>query len=336
MTGHGTFEPHASFYRYASGESGFPRASFRKHSVSEECIDFIQSLMSPRPKDRLLASQALFHSWIAIEDESDLDHIFDVEESPITPITPSDGDEPSQQTQASAEWTQETAKCMEDLADRSHGSLQESRGDDDPVTIRMGVTSAVADTRFTTERTTKRTAEKRLSNSGRHLKTEDSGERSPEPDENDHPQREESSSTKSDFEDSDPPENTPTSKIYMEDADEDGNPIEGTKIFPAGKRRRHLDLIKNSRSRKELFNRNETQLHSLTRSPSPVGHGQRTSRGLTQGREVYSHDGHTQNPDKTRPSSYAEFVVQSAHARDHDQSTRHLDALTFEYCESST
>lgn len=289
--------------------------------------------MSPRPKDRLLASQALFHSWIAIEDESDLDHISDVDESPVTPVTPSDGDLSSQRTQASAAWTQETAKCTENLVDRSDGSLQKSKDDDEPVTIHMGVSSVVADTRLTTERTTKRTAEKRLSNSERHPKVEDSGERSREPDRDDHPQREESSRINSGSEDPDPHENTPTNNAYMEDADEDGNPIEGTKIYPAGKRRRHEDIINNSGSRRELFERNKIQLHSRTRSASPVGHGQRTSRGRTQDREVYSHDGRAQLPAKPRPC-FAELVPQSADARDHDQSARYLDALTFEHCES--
>lgn len=333
MTGHGTFEPHLSFYRYASGESDFPRFSFRKHSVSEECIDFIQSLMSPRPKDRLLASQALFHSWIAIEDESDLDHISDVGESPVTPVTPvtiSDGEESSQRTQASAAWTQETAKCTGNLADRSDGILQESKDDDGPVTMSMGMSSVVADTRFTTERTAKRTAEKRLSNSGRHPKMEDSDERSPEPDGNDHPQCEESSRTRSDSEDSDPHEDTPTNKAYMEDADEDGNPIEGTQIYPTGKRRRHLD------SRRESLERNETQPHSRTRSSSPVGHGHRTSRQRPQNGDCYSPDENTQHPVKTRILNIGEFVIQAADARDHDQSVRYLDALTFEYCESNS
>lgn len=325
MTGHGTFEPYASFYRYASGESDFPRASFRNHSVSEECIDFIQSLMSPRPEDRLLASQALDHPWIAFEDESDSERISNVEGSPVTPC---DGDEERQHTQASAAWTQETAKCTVNSTHQGDGSLEESKDDDGSVTMRMGINSTVAETTVTAQGN----GEKRPSNLGEGSEIDDGGERSAQPDEEDDAQLEEPSRKKSDSEELEPNIKKPTNTTYMEDADEDDNPIEGTKIYP-GKRSQQLPITDNSGSRKESFKRSEIQFHSRTRSPSPVGHGQRNLRQPTQNREVYGRDGHTQHPVRTGPSSYAEFLVQFA--RSSDQSSRDPDGLAFEYCESS-
>lgn len=325
MTGHGTFEPHASFYRYASGESDFPRASFRENSVSEECIDFIQSLMSPRPEDRLLASQALDHSWIAFEDESDSERISDVDGSPVTPC---DGDEERQNTQASAAWTQETAKCTANSTHQGDVSLEESNDDDASVTMRMGTNRTFADTTVAA----KGNGEKQLSDSGEDSEIEDEGERSAQPDEEDDAQLEEPSRNKSDSEELQPHRKKPTNTTYMEDADEDDNPIEGTKIYP-GKRSQQLPITDNSGSRKGSFKRSETQFYSRTRSPSPVRPGQRTLRQPTQHREVYGRDGPAQHPVRTGPSSYAEFVVQSARAS--DQSAQDLDWLTSEYCESS-
>lgn len=289
--------------------------------------------MSPRPKDRLLADQALFHPWIRIEDESDLDPIFDVEESPVTPC---DGDEQIQHTQASAAWTQETAKSMENSADQSSGRFQEPKDEDGSVTIRMGKNSIVANTTVTT----KNDAEKQLSDSGRHPKIEERGERPriylrpAEPVKDDYSHFKEPPKTKSDSEASDAHEKTPTSTTYMEDADEDGNPIEGTKVY-AGTRRRQPQILNNSGSRKEFCERNEMKLHSRPRSPSPVGDEQQTLRQATQDRESYKRNGYYEHPIKTGLSSYAKVVVQCADPRDHYQIGRYLDTLTFEFCKSS-
>lgn len=279
--------------------------------------------MSPRPKDRLLANQALFHPWIAIEDESERYPIVDVEESPIIPCVE---DEQTQHTQASAEWTQETVKCMDNVSDPSDEGFQDSQDDDKSVTIRTGMDGIVAD---------KRNTEGLLGDSGRHLKVEERSERSyfshrsAGPDKDDYSQSKESSRTESEA--SDLREHAPMNTAYIEDADEDGNLIEGTIVYPGrGRRQSSADNVEY----REVFQQNEIQPHHRPRSPSPVGQEQQTPKQATQDRDVYSCNGHTQDLVDTGPSSHPKFTVEFGDGRDRDETARYLDTLTFEYCES--
>ncbi|KAL1859507.1 hypothetical protein Daus18300_009652 [Diaporthe australafricana] len=197
------------------------------------------SLMSPRPKDRLLADQALYHPWIAIEDEPEQCPIIDVEESLIIPRI---DDEQSQHTQASAAWTQETVKCMDNLWDRSDGDIQESKDDDESVTIRMEMDGTIADTKVSTQRN----IERLLGDSGRHPNVMDKIERpylshrSADPDKDVDSQFGKGSRTR--FDASELHENTPMNTTYMEDADEDGNPIEGTILYPAKRHQQNQEI----------------------------------------------------------------------------------------------
>jgi serine/threonine protein kinase len=49
---------------YIRGASPFPVKILQAHRVSEEGCDFVKSLMTPMPKDRLTARDALSHIWI--------------------------------------------------------------------------------------------------------------------------------------------------------------------------------------------------------------------------------------------------------------------------------
>lgn len=289
--------------------------------------------MSPRPQDRLIASQALLHPWIkAIEDESDPNPTVNVEESPVIPC---DGDEQSQHTQASAVWTQDTTKSMGHLADQNDGNLRVSKDDDEPATTRVEMDSIVADTTVTAKITT----QKRHSGSGKHLKVEKGGEpsfidrRSAEPDKDDYSQSKEPSRPKSNSEASEPHESTLTEGTYMEDADEDGNPIEGTRVY-IDKPLRQPRINVDSGSRNELFKRDETQLHSHSRSPSPARHGHQTLRPATQDRAVHSRDGQTQDYVDTSPSDHPKVTTRVHDSCNHDRTAQNLNKLTPEYSES--
>lgn len=287
--------------------------------------------MSPHPQDRLLATQALLHPWIkAIEDESDLNPIVDVEESSVTLC---DVNEQSQHTQASAVWTQETAKCMDHLADQNNGSLQVSKDDDESETIRLGMDIFVANTTATTEII----AQKRLSGSGRHLEVEEVGERScihppyAEPDKDDYSQFKEPSRPKSNSEAPDPHESTPTNTIYMEDADGDGKPIEWTEVYP-DKRRRRPRINNDSGSRKVLFNWDKKRPHSLLKNRH------QTFKQAVQYYYAYqSGDGQTQDLQAvdTGPSNHPKVTMQVVDSCSHDRTAPDPDTLTPEYCESN-
>lgn len=284
--------------------------------------------MSPHPQDRLLANQALLHPWIkAIEDQSDLNPIVDVEEPSVTLC---DSNEQSQHTQASAVWTQETAKCVDHLADQNNGSHQVSKDDDESETIRLGMDSFVANTTATT----KRIPQKRLSGSGRHLEVEERGERScihrpsAEPDKDDYSQFKEPPRPKSNSEAPDPHESTPTNTIYMEDADKDGNPIEWTEVYP-DKRRRQPHINNDPGSRKELFKWDETQIRSLL---------QNRYQTLKQAVQYYAHhsgDGQTQGPVDTGPSNHPRVTMQVVDSCSHDRTAPDPDTRTSDYCESN-
>lgn len=288
--------------------------------------------MSPRPQDRLLANQALLHPWIeAIEDESDLNPVVDVEEALVIPCN---GDEQSQHTQASAAWTQETAKSMDHLADQNDVNLRVSKDHDESTTIRTGMDSIVADTTVTS----KRIVQKRRSGSRSHLKVKERSERScidsqsAESDKDDHSQFKEPSRPKSNSDAPDLHKSTLTNTTYMEDADEDGNPIEGTKVH-TDKRRQQPHINDDSGFRNEPLKQDATHLHSRPRSPSPVRHGNQTLRKATQDCAVHSRDGQTQDPIDTSPSNHPKVAIRGLDRYNHDRTAQDFDTLTPEYCE---
>jgi calcium/calmodulin-dependent protein kinase I len=56
--------PIRSLRAYIKGTSPFPVEILQSHDVTKECCDFLKSLMTPIPKDRLTARNALSHIWI--------------------------------------------------------------------------------------------------------------------------------------------------------------------------------------------------------------------------------------------------------------------------------
>lgn len=72
LVGHGTFESVGKLSEYVSGSIGFPRIALKEANVSDDCIGFICSLMSPVPSQRLSATQALDQPWMSSGEEAKL------------------------------------------------------------------------------------------------------------------------------------------------------------------------------------------------------------------------------------------------------------------------
>uniref|UniRef100_A0A0B7K400 non-specific serine/threonine protein kinase n=1 Tax=Bionectria ochroleuca TaxID=29856 RepID=A0A0B7K400_BIOOC len=64
LTGGGTFEKPADLYGYYFGHVKFPRAVLEEIQLSPAVIDFLQSLLTCDPAQRLTSETALDHSWM--------------------------------------------------------------------------------------------------------------------------------------------------------------------------------------------------------------------------------------------------------------------------------
>ncbi|VUC31464.1 unnamed protein product [Clonostachys rosea] len=64
LTGSGTFEKPADLYGYYFGHVKFPRAVLEEIQLSPAVIDFLQSLLTCDPAQRLTSETALDHSWM--------------------------------------------------------------------------------------------------------------------------------------------------------------------------------------------------------------------------------------------------------------------------------
>ena len=64
LTKEQTFEDMSLLSSYVQSLSIFPSAALRAHNVSEVGIDFIKSVMLPRPEDRQTAAKALLQAWM--------------------------------------------------------------------------------------------------------------------------------------------------------------------------------------------------------------------------------------------------------------------------------
>ncbi|CAH0040739.1 unnamed protein product [Clonostachys rhizophaga] len=64
LTGGGTFEKPADLYGYYFGHVKFPRAVLEEIQLSPAVIDFLQSLLTCDPAQRLTSQTALDHSWV--------------------------------------------------------------------------------------------------------------------------------------------------------------------------------------------------------------------------------------------------------------------------------
>ncbi|CAG9984171.1 unnamed protein product [Clonostachys byssicola] len=64
LTGGGTFEKPADLYGYYFGHVKFPRAVLEQIQLSPAVIDFLQSLLTCDPAQRLTSETALDHSWM--------------------------------------------------------------------------------------------------------------------------------------------------------------------------------------------------------------------------------------------------------------------------------
>lgn len=59
-----TFEYMSHLSVYVASPEKFPSAVLRAHDVSNAGIDFINSIMQPKPKDRQTSVEALRHAWM--------------------------------------------------------------------------------------------------------------------------------------------------------------------------------------------------------------------------------------------------------------------------------
>ncbi|KAK3361700.1 kinase-like domain-containing protein [Lasiosphaeria ovina] len=72
LTGHGTFEDPAALLDYQQGKHNFPLNPLREAKASPLVQSFVVTLMSPLPKTRPEAPDALRHPWIKQGDEPSL------------------------------------------------------------------------------------------------------------------------------------------------------------------------------------------------------------------------------------------------------------------------
>ena len=68
LTGEQPF-PIKSLRTYVKGTSPFPIEMLQTHDVSKEGCNFLNSLMTPMPEDRLTAENALSHIWVKSQNQ---------------------------------------------------------------------------------------------------------------------------------------------------------------------------------------------------------------------------------------------------------------------------
>lgn len=73
LTSQGTFDSYRQLMDYTAHRVSFPREALDEAEVSEAGVEFIRSLMSPLPLERLTADQALNHPWMVLKDDAESD-----------------------------------------------------------------------------------------------------------------------------------------------------------------------------------------------------------------------------------------------------------------------
>lgn len=255
--------------------------------------------MAPSPRDRLLAEQAFSHPWFTSDEEYGSKPIV-VENKMSTECMVHSVESKIQSTLASATWTQGTVSSSERASDPNKGGLREYEYEDEKLIIRMGTSGTISDVRATAKGNIE---ELRGSvDDGLSFETTDenlafSGHRDAGLDKEVHTSFEEPSSTVSD--NSGPDEDTPSRCTYMEDADEDGNPIEGTIVSTGPAHQQHFSTTE-TRARDVSAKPNRSQRYSRSRSPSPLGQRQRISELTVQDRGVHTGDGRPSSPGHSK------------------------------------
>lgn len=290
----------------------------QKNHVSEDCINLIRSLMAPKPRDRLLASQALRHPWFTMDEESEPESAV-VNNNVSTACMVLSSDLKTQSTQPSAAWTQATVRDMEGSSDHKTEGLRESQGPTGVTRTRMGILGAIADVGFNAKMKTEGPlgfADVRMNFEARDDNASLCGHRSADLDEEVHARIKEFFSARS--ETSGPHGDTPPHCTYMEDADEDGNPIEGTIVYTKHAHQQTWSAT-STKSLEVPHKQNQKQNHLGPRSTSPLGQKQRVSERTIQDSATHTSNGH---PNSSRHLRSTETMADNRDQGRSAQSTK--------------